>query len=144
MTIDKYKNAYVEVLEILNYLKKEEYKKIPKEYIIYFQNNLNRDYIFKYDISKPLKEQNVLSETKLILFFLFEEFGANDNQRKRIKQFKKERMKNNKLLNSKYIDLFKDNKKEKIKNKELIVANNKSLFCKITDFIKKLLRSIRK
>lgn len=140
MTIDKYKDAYVEVLEILNYLKKEDYKKIPKEYIIYFQNNINRDYIFKYDISKTLKEQRVLSETKLILFFLFEEFGANDNQRKRIKQFKKERMKNNKLLDSKYIDLFKDTKKETIKNKELIVVDNNSLFCKIKDFIKKIIK----
>lgn len=41
-----YAKAYTEVLEILNYLSKEEYSKIPEEKIRYFKENMDKDYIF--------------------------------------------------------------------------------------------------
>lgn len=49
--------AYVEVLEILNYVEEEYVKKIPIEIISFFENNKSIDYKFVYDTEKTLKEQ---------------------------------------------------------------------------------------
>ena len=39
----KYANEYKEVLAVLNNLVKEDYEKIPKEYIEFFETNCNND-----------------------------------------------------------------------------------------------------
>lgn len=83
-----YANAYKEVLVVLNNLIKEDYEKIPKEYIEFLEANANYDYDFKYDYSKPLNKQELLNETKYILFGLFEKYGATQNQKNKIKIFK--------------------------------------------------------
>ena len=43
---NNYEKAYTEVLEILKYLPKEEYEKIPEERIEIFKNNCAKDYSF--------------------------------------------------------------------------------------------------
>ena len=55
-----YANAYTEVLIVLNNLVKDDYNKIPKEYINYLEDNCNKNYVFKYDKSKKFIEQNLL------------------------------------------------------------------------------------
>lgn len=84
----KYANAYKEVLVVIHNLIKEDYEKIPKEYIKYLETNCNNDYEFKYNVSKNFAEQNLLEDTKYILFGLFEKFGATDTQKEQIKDFK--------------------------------------------------------
>ena len=42
----EYANAYSEVLEILRYVSKEDYNKIPKEKITLFETNSNKEYNF--------------------------------------------------------------------------------------------------
>ena len=44
----EYANAYAEVLEILKYVSKEEYDKIPHSKIELFETNKNENYVFKY------------------------------------------------------------------------------------------------
>ena len=83
-----YANAYKEVLIILNNLIEEDYNKIPKKYIEYLTLNANNDYDFKYDNSKTFGEQELLDDTKYILFGLFEKFGATEIQKAKIKAFK--------------------------------------------------------
>lgn len=85
---NNYEDAYKEVLVIINNLKKEDYNKIPKKYIDFFRKNANQNYYFKYDKNKTLEEQNLLDDTKYILFGLFEEFGATDSQKMMIKNIK--------------------------------------------------------
>ena len=46
----KYGNAYAEVYEILSYLDKEEYNKIPKELIEVFEENRNLEY--EYEVNE--------------------------------------------------------------------------------------------
>lgn len=84
-----YENAYEEVLIVINNLIEQDYKKIPKEYIDFFEKNSNPNHIFIYDVSKPLSEQNVLDDTKYILFYLFEKFGATETQKGKIDAFKR-------------------------------------------------------
>ena len=55
----QYANAYTEVLDILKYISKEDYEKIPKSKIKVFEENSNKNYSFKYDVDKTLEEQNI-------------------------------------------------------------------------------------
>ena len=77
---ERYRKAYVEVLEILDNFSEEEYNKIPKEKIEFYERNKAKDYVFKYDSSKDLKDQNVLRETKAIIVALFREYFATEEQ----------------------------------------------------------------
>ena len=102
MVKTNYADAYKEVLVILDNLIKEDYDKIPKEYIEFLAANCNKDYEFYYDNSKTFEEQELLDDTKYILFGLFEKFGATELQKEKIKAFK----------NSYYIKM-EEEKKEK-------------------------------
>lgn len=88
MVKNNYANAYKEVLIVLDNLIKEDYEKIPKEYIEFLTANSNHDYEFKYDNSKTFEEQDLLDDTKYILFGLFEKFWANETQKEKIKTFR--------------------------------------------------------
>ena len=77
----QYANAYTEVLDILKYISKEDYEKIPKSKIKVFEENSNKNYSFTYDKNKTLDEQNVSEITKAIIAILFRDYWATKEQR---------------------------------------------------------------
>ncbi len=77
----QYANAYTEVLDILKYISKEDYEKIPKSKIKVFEENSNKNYNFTYDENKTLDEQNVSEITKAIIAILFRDCWATKEQR---------------------------------------------------------------
>ena len=77
----QYANAYTEVLDILKYISKEDYEKIPKSKIKVFEENSNKNYSFTYDENKTLDEQNVSEITKAIIAILFRDYWATKEQR---------------------------------------------------------------
>lgn len=113
MVNTKYADAYKEVLIIINNLIEEDYKKIPESYIKFLENNCNKEYNFEYDESIPISEQNLLQDTKYILFGLFEKFGATDVQKQKINDF---RMNYNKKL--------EEQKREKYDTENIFKENN--------------------
>ena len=56
---NKYANAFTEVYEILQYLDKDEYKKISLDLIETIQNNRNTNYLYTIRSEKKLKEQKM-------------------------------------------------------------------------------------
>ena len=74
----QYANAYSEVLEILKYISKDEYNKIPKELIEVYKKNANKDYYFYYDPYKTLDEQNVSLITKGVIAILYRDYWATE------------------------------------------------------------------
>lgn len=108
-----YANAYKEVLIVLNNLIKEDYEKIPKEYIEFLETNANPDYDFKYDSSKAFNEQELLDDTKYILFGLFEKYGATEVQKLKIKAFK-----------SNYNEKLEKEKRDKYNPDDIFKKNN--------------------
>ena len=145
-----YANAYKEVLVILNNLITEDYNKIPREYIEFLTANCNNDYEFKYDNSKSFEEQELLDDTKYILFGLFEKFGATELQKEKIKAFKNNYYNQlEKEKNEKYNpdNIFKNENKTEVSNTEKLEDNintalleyKESFFTKFKKIIFKIL-----
>ena len=140
----KYKNAYTEVYEILEQLDEEEYNKIPSEVITAIGENRNTEYEFELDEELELKEQELLPETKAILFNIFRDYLSTPEQKEKIiKMQAEERQKNEQKKAKQYnSDLFANKQNvqsierehtELIKYKENIF---KRIFNKIRQFFR--------
>ena len=144
---DNYSKAYAEVIEIIKYLPKEEYEKIPKEKIEFYKENCDKDYNFKFDISKPIEEQKFLRETNAIIVTLFRDYFASETQKEKLKKILAENEeKYQGELRKKYNpdDLFKKQEKEvKKENIALVEVKEENiiqkLFKKVIDWIKSLI-----
>lgn len=106
-------NAYAEVYKILQLLNEEEYNKIPLEIIETIASNKNEEYKYELDEELELKEQNMLLETKAILFNLFRDYLATPEQKaKIIKMQNEERQKNELEKQQNYnVNVFENNTK---------------------------------
>lgn len=78
---NSYAKAYTEVLEIISYFSEEEYNKIPKEKIEFYEEHRDRDYNFKINPNIDLAEQNISHNTNAILVSLFRDYFATDKQK---------------------------------------------------------------
>lgn len=142
MTDIEYANAYKEVIEILKYVSKEDYDKIPKDKIELFEANANKDFNFTYDINKTLDEQNVSKKAKTIIAILFRDYWATDAQREKIKAKEQyDRRIKEEENREKYNpdNLFK--KHEEIENIETINKNNQMIPYK-ESFFKKIFNKL--
>ena len=139
----EYAVAYVEVLEVLKFLEKEQFNKIPKERIEIYETYKDKNYKFKYDKTKTLEEQ-ITEKTKAVLANLFVRFLAEEEERKQIyekdrqRMFEEEKQKTWDNLNP----LFKDKKhiniQEETNSKMLIDIKPENIFGKIIKRIKLL------
>lgn len=147
MVKTNYANAYKEVLVILDNLIKEDYDKIPKEYIEFLTANCNNDYEFYYDNSKTFEDQELLDDTKYILFGLFEKFGATELQKEKIKAFKNSYyMKMEEEKKEKYnVDIFQNrNNFKQVNNIEEDTNKNVLALMEYKDsIIKKIINKIK-
>ena len=141
----KYGNAYAEVYEILSYLDKEEYNKIPKELIEVFEENRNLEYEYEVNEEQDLTNQPMLMETKDILLNIFRDYLATPEQSSKIKRWLYEdREYLDQQKRKKYPgNMFKDNsKKECNTHKEEVMLpteiKKQSLIKKIFDKIKSI------
>lgn len=141
----EYANAYSEVLEILKYISKEDYEKIPNSKIELFETNHNKEYIFKYNPNKTLDEQNVSKTAKAIIAILFRDYWATEIQkekiitkqnydRKQLEEKKKERYNSDNLFknNEKKINLDGTKQEQKL---SLMEINNIKWYKKVWKFI---------
>ena len=79
--IDNYEEAYAEVIEVLNYIPMNEYKKIPKKYIVFMEENSSENSSFVYNIALPFDKQNISNTAKNILGMLFRLFIINQSKK---------------------------------------------------------------
>lgn len=142
----KTKDAYVEVLGILDLLDEEQKNRIPKKLKEFFENNKNQDYQVNIDSNIPLEEQNLLQETVDILAMLKLNYWCtnekekeglfnllNENEKKYQEELRKKYNPNN---------LFKDKESKRViyTNEELsIVKYKESIFKRIKDWLKRIL-----
>lgn len=146
----EYVNAYSEVLEILKYISKEDYEKIPNSKIELFETNYNKDYIFKYNPNKTLDEQNVSKTAKAIIAILFRDYWATEIQKEKIiSKQNYDRMKLEEERKARYNsnNLFKNNEKriimdntEKEEELALIETSDIKWYKKVWRFLTKFFR----
>lgn len=114
MVTNEYKIAYSEVLEILKYISKGEFNKIPNDMIEMFKENAMTSNNFIYDPNRTLQEQNVSELSRYIIAILFRDYWATENQRQRILAKQKyERQKRKEEMYS-YDKIFKKNNNDNI------------------------------
>ncbi len=92
-----FKDAYSEVYEILKYLDENNKAKIPKEVIDAICENRNKDYTFELDEEKTLQEQNLLPETRAILFNLFRDYLASPRQKEIVIKMQRDEVRRNEI-----------------------------------------------
>ncbi len=81
MTNNKFAKAYKEVIEIIKHFPEEDYNKIPKEKIEFYEKNMDKDYEFSIDPTVDLSKQNISKEANAIIIMLFQEYFATDKQK---------------------------------------------------------------
>ena len=100
---------FTEVYEILKYLPKTDFEKIPKNILNFIMENKDNNYTWKIDKTKKLYEQELNNDTIAILSYINMEFIVTDEQKQYLKklyayhEYKKE---NEKKDNSNYSDIF--------------------------------------
>ena len=135
-------NTYTEVYTILQELNEEEYSKIPPEILETIEENMNEEYEFVLDDELELKEQQMLPETKAILFNLFRDYLATTEQKEKIIKMQNEERQNNELKKQQNynVDVFQN--KTKISTKPIenqdneLIEYRESIFTKIINKIK--------
>ena len=145
MVSAEYANAYSEVLEILKYISKEDYEKIPNSKIELFETNHNKEYIFKYNPNQTLDEQNVSKTAKAIIAILFRDYWATEIQKEKIitkQNYDRMQLEEKKKERYNSDNIFKNNKKKIILNGteqepklDLIEINNIKWYKKVWKFI---------
>ena len=120
------KNAYTEVYTILQELNEEEYKKIPLEVIDAIRLNRNEEYFYELDDEIELKDQSMLQETKAILFNLFRDYLATQEQREKIIRMQNEERQKNELKKQKQYntDVFVNRQRQNTEQTEEYTETN--------------------
>ena len=146
----EYPIAYREVFEILKYIPKADYDKIPNEKIELYKTMQDTNYNFKYNPSKTLDEQNVSKRTKAILGLLFRDYWATEIQREKIisrQNYERQKLEEEKKLKYNLDNIFKNNNKNAIldnteekQKMALIEIKNIKWYTKIWRFLSNFLK----
>ncbi len=142
---NSYAKAYTEVLEIINHFSEDEYKKIPKEKIDFYEKHKDREYDFKINPNIDLAEQNISRKTNAILVSLFRDYFATAKQKEILKnllQQNQEKLEKEKYLkynpdnifNKSYDNNINDSKDEVA----LVEIKNEVWYRKIVNFFKRI------
>ena len=135
-----YSLSYVEVLEILKHIPKEDYEKIPKEKIEFYENNKDKNYIYIYNPVNP----KISRKTDAILINLYKNYIAKDDEKEKINHILKLNEIKNEQEKQENFDLNNifNNKKSEIKNNNVdilpVEKKRETRFKKFIDKIKKI------
>ena len=139
-----YAKAYTEVLEILKHLPENEYEKIPKTEIQFYESNCDKNYKYIYDETLTVEQQKISKEANTVIISIYMNYFANENQKWIIEEIlKKNSIEEEKLKREKYdVDnIFKQ------KNSEDINSSSENLPIEIDtkkeNFIKKIISKIK-
>ncbi len=132
----EYEKCLVQLDEILKYLSDENLQKIPNEIKESIKSEKDKNYLWKYDESKALNEQNLDRKTIVILSYLNMEYLLNTKQKefiKRIHDFNEEKLEKEKQESN----IFKNNKKSIVQGEvSLIQIKEDKWYNKVFYFIK--------
>lgn len=140
-----YARAYTEVIEIINHFSEEEYNKIPKEKIEYYENNKDTNYVFKIDPNIDLDKQNISKKAYSILISLFRDYYATDRQKEILDNLlmqNEQKLEEEKLKKFNPNEIFRKDKKneKKIEEVSLIIVEKEKWYKKIFNYFKNIFK----
>ena len=134
-----YSCSYVEVLEILKHIPKEDYIKIPEEKIEFYKNNMDKNYIYIYNQIMP----KTLRKTDAILINLYKNYIAKEDEKQKINQIlklnemKEEQEKQKKFRPNNIFNNHVENENIN-ENTILVVEHKETMLKKIINKIKRI------
>ena len=134
-----YSCSYVEVLEILKHIPKEDYIKIPEEKIEFYKNNMDKNYIYIYNPIMP----KTLRKTDAILINLYKNYIAKEDEKQKINQIlklnemKEEQEKQKKFRPNNIFNNHVENENIN-ENTILVVEHKETMLKKIINKIKRI------
>ena len=146
----RYANAMAEVLQYLKGIRKEDVDKIPKKFIAFLQKNASKKYECKFDYEKPIKELELLDETRGIIGVICLNYWCETEEQKSrflYKMNENERKYQEELIEKYHTDNLFKNKKEKIIKSDIKNESNENEVNIIPykeSVIKKIVRKIIK
>lgn len=82
--IENYKTEYamsfIQLNIILNNLPDDDLQKIPNSFLNEIKKYKSNKYVYKYDYSKPLIEQDMLPMTQELLYYIYIKYLKNKNK----------------------------------------------------------------
>ena len=103
MFSNEYREAAVEVLDILDNTNKSDVDKIPSNFIKFLVDNASEDYKVNLDHSKLISEMNLKEKTKEILGVIYINWWCDKKDKENyMKQIKELEMKRQAEINEKY------------------------------------------
>lgn len=132
-----------EVEYILKKLDDKYLNKIPQEMWDYIEENKDKNYIFNYDESKTLVEQDLNIDTISILTYINMEYLLDEEQKKEMIDFLRKdeaiaEQEKSKRYNSE--DLFKNRNNNKKKETSLIEVKIEKWYEKVFSFFKNMFK----
>ena len=117
--------AAVELNVILENTAPELVSKIPKKFIAFLKEIASKNYIFKYDNTKSLEEQEIQPKTKGLLALIYKDFLCDPQEKQeyinhislvteKIEQRKREKYNPDNIFNNKKNDNIQENNNEDI------------------------------
>ena len=141
MIATEYIIAYGEVLEILKYISKEEFNKIPHNMVEMFRENASNENKFVYNPNKTLQEQNVSEIARTIIAILFRDYWATETQREKIlakQNYDREKIKEEIYNTNNIFQKHDTNQKQNsMTNEVAMVEYKESIFNKIKNWFKR-------
>ena len=140
----EYDKCLVQLDEIFNYIPNYELSKIPKEIRKGIKEQKNKDFIWKFDKTKELKEQNLDRKTIAMLSYLNMEYLLNNEQKELMEKIHKaNEQKLEKEKQEKYSSnvLFKNTDNNTIQSQvALIEVKENKWYNKILEFIRNIFK----
>lgn len=136
-------NAMAEVIYYLKGIKQEDIDKIPRKFIQYLNENASKEYKCDFDYNKPLKELNLLDETRGIIGMICYNYWCVTEKQKEqyLKRLSQNEQQYQKILDEKY------NPDNIFENKKLDFIENTTTPTEITEYkesiFKKLINKIK-
>ena len=138
-------NAMAEVIYYLKGIKQEDIDKIPRKFIQYLNENASKEYKCDFDYNKPLKELNLLDETRGIIGMICYNYWCVTEKQKEqyLKRLSQNEQQYQKILDEKYNpDNIFENKKldfiENTTNPTEITEYKESIFKKLINKLKSI------
>lgn len=154
-TKEEYAKAYTELLEILKYVSKSSFEKIPKENIEMYEKLRDNNYKYQYNTSLEIDEQDISHLTTILIANIYIKYWASEEERKKIEENDKrelEQIENEKKAIYNPDDLFIKNRKMESKQNNteieeelsLTIVENKSILTKIIEKLKSIIKKSNK